>query len=184
MFSAFRNVAVHPADINLLGMKWRDNYYVDLVLPFGLGSAPCIFDSIASIVEWILRHNYDVSNLLHYLDDFIIAGSPGASICCRNLATAMNVCSYLGLPLHTDKCEGPATLLVILDIDLGSVNQVARLPDIKLTKLRALVDSYWSYHATKVVWPGRNFIRRMINLLCCFMIMRTPVALMLNSLGS
>ena len=34
--SAYRNIAVHPSDRYLLGMRWREQYYVDLSLPFGL----------------------------------------------------------------------------------------------------------------------------------------------------
>ena len=47
--SAYRNVAVHPQDHHLLGMVWRDKYYVDMALPFGLCSAPFIFTAIAGI---------------------------------------------------------------------------------------------------------------------------------------
>ena len=67
--SAYRNVTIHPDDRPLLGMQWRGNYFVDLVLPFGLCSAPFIFTSIADLVEWILVHNYGMDFLLHYLDD-------------------------------------------------------------------------------------------------------------------
>ena len=38
--SAYRNVAVLPSQRYLLGMKWQGKFYVDLVLPFGLRSAP------------------------------------------------------------------------------------------------------------------------------------------------
>ena len=55
--SAYRNVPVHPSDRYLLGMKWRNQYYVDLALPFGLRSAPFIFNAIADMVEWILVHS-------------------------------------------------------------------------------------------------------------------------------
>ena len=34
--SAYRNVPVHRSDCYLLGMKWRNQYYVELGLPFGL----------------------------------------------------------------------------------------------------------------------------------------------------
>ena len=34
--AAYRNIAVHPEDRFLLGMKWRGKYFVDLALPFGL----------------------------------------------------------------------------------------------------------------------------------------------------
>ena len=41
--AAYRNIPVHPSDRFLLGMKWRESYYVDLTLPFGLRSAPLHF---------------------------------------------------------------------------------------------------------------------------------------------
>lgn len=193
ILAAFRNVAVHPSDRALLGMKWRDSYYVDLTLPFGLRSAPFIFDCVASSVEWILSNNYNVSSLLHYLDDFILAGPPDSRACGMDLATAIRVCSSLGLPIHPQKCEGPSTSLVILGIELDSINQTARLPETKLTRLRLLLNSWAGrkycrrndleslighlHHAAKVVWPGRTFIRRMINLLCCFRNPTHPIRL-------
>ena len=90
--AAYRNVPVHPSHRVLLGMKWRDQFYVDLVLPFGLRSAPFIFNSIADMVEWILVNSYQIPHLLHYLDDFITAGPPRSLQCAQNLATAMEVC--------------------------------------------------------------------------------------------
>ena len=48
---AFRNVPVHPHDRHLLGMKWEDLLYVDTVLPFGLHSAPKIFNCIADALQ-------------------------------------------------------------------------------------------------------------------------------------
>ena len=46
--SAFRNIPVHPSDWELLGMKWEGLYFFDMVLPFGLRSAPFIFDQFSS----------------------------------------------------------------------------------------------------------------------------------------
>ena len=43
--SAFRNIPVHPDDRHLLGMLWDNKLYIDTVLPFGLRSAPKIFNS-------------------------------------------------------------------------------------------------------------------------------------------
>ena len=31
----YRNVAIHHQDHPLLGMKWRNKFYVDMALPFG-----------------------------------------------------------------------------------------------------------------------------------------------------
>ena len=126
--AAYRNVPVHPSDRYLLGMKWCNLYYVDLTLPVGLRSAPFIFNAIADMVEWVLVHPYQISALLHYLDDFITAGPPDSLQCAHNLHTALAVCTRLGLPLHPGKCGGPATVLLVLGIELDSVNQVACLP--------------------------------------------------------
>ena len=101
--TAYRNIAVHPGDRYLLGLKWRDHYYVDLALPFDLRSAPFIFSSVADMVEWILCHAHNVSDLMHYLDDFITAGPPDSSQCEDNMAKSLAACRVLGLPLHPDK---------------------------------------------------------------------------------
>lgn len=63
--AAHRNIPVHPSDHFLLGIRWRGKYYVDLALPFGLRSAPYLFNSMADMVEWILKHSYQVPDLLH-----------------------------------------------------------------------------------------------------------------------
>ena len=125
---AYRNVAIHPDDRPLLGMKWRGQYFVDLVLPFGLRSAPFIFTPIAYLVEWILVKNYDVTFLLHYLDDFLTLGPPASPVYHNNLQTCVQLFKKLGLPLHPDKLEGPATRLTILGIELDSEKLQAPLP--------------------------------------------------------
>ena len=76
--AAYCNIAVHPEDRYLLGMKWRGQFFVDLALPFGLCSVPYIFNCVADMVEWIILNKYSVADLMHYLDDFLTAG-PHAS---------------------------------------------------------------------------------------------------------
>ena len=51
--SAFQLYPVRPADHHLLGMRWQGQYFFDRVLPFGLRSAPCIFNCLA--IEWIAK---------------------------------------------------------------------------------------------------------------------------------
>lgn len=102
--AAYWNIAVHPEDRSLLGMKWQGLFFIDLTLPFGLCSAPFIFSSATDMVEWILVNRHQVPDLLLYLDDFITAGPPQSPRCAENLNTAIAVCKRLGLPLHPDKC--------------------------------------------------------------------------------
>ena len=116
--SAYRNVAIHPKDRPLLGMQGPGKCFIDLVLPFGLCSAPFIFTSIADLVERILVHNYGVDFLRHYLDDFFTLGPLSSPLCHFYLLTCVRLCERLGLPLHPDKLEGPPTCLTILGIEL------------------------------------------------------------------
>lgn len=85
--AAYCNVAVHPEDRYLLGMKWHGQFFVDTALPFVLRSVPYILNSVADMVEWILLNKYNVADLMHYLDDFLTAGPPGSDQCARNLQT-------------------------------------------------------------------------------------------------
>lgn len=191
--SAFRNIPVHHLDRHLLGMTWRSKYYVDLMLPFGLRSAPCIFNSVADMVEWILIHNHGIKDMLHYLDDFILAGPSDSPTCSNNFKKAIAVTTELGLPLHPQKCVGPATSMVVLGIELDTVAEIARLPSDKLSAICQILE-LWSrrkwcikkdlqsligtlHHACKVAWPGRTFLRRMIDLLCCFRNDNHPIRL-------
>ena len=172
--SAYRNVAMRPDERYLFGMRWRDLFFIDLALPFNLRSAPLIFNSIADMVEWILKVNYSVRYLLHYLDDFLSLGPAGSSACADSITIARSVFSRLGLPLHPSKCEGPTPVLIFLGIELISPIQTARLLHDKListlellyqwaskkwctrTELKSLIGSL--HHVTKVVPPGRTAI--------------------------
>ena len=78
--SAFRLIPIHPNDYELLGMCWKGRYYYDKVLPFGLRSAPCIFNKLSNALEWILVNNYNVSFACHILDDFLIIEPPATQL--------------------------------------------------------------------------------------------------------
>ena len=47
-----------------------------MLLPFGLRSAPKLFNALADALEWIAKW-LDIEFLWHYLDDFISTGRPG-----------------------------------------------------------------------------------------------------------
>ena len=73
--AAFRMVSIHPDDWDLLGMQWQGSFYMylDTCLPFGLRSAPFLFNQFAEVLHWILHNNYQV-DAVH----FLIVGAPGA----------------------------------------------------------------------------------------------------------
>ena len=55
--SAFRIVPVRHQDWELLGIYWRDLYYVNTCLPFGCRSSPFLFNQFANAIHWILAEN-------------------------------------------------------------------------------------------------------------------------------
>ena len=62
---AFRLCPIHPADHHLLGYQWQGRYYYDRVLPFGLCSAPYIFNCLADAIEWLVRQR-GITQVHHY----------------------------------------------------------------------------------------------------------------------
>ena len=178
--SAYRLVPVHPHDRPLLGMEWGGDAFVDLMLPFGLRSAPKIFNAVADALEWCIKAR-GVAHVRHYLDDFAVIGSPNSDECMQALSTLRGVCKALGVPLAEHKTEGPATRITYLGIDIDTQAGQLSLPAEKLERLQSLLTSWGDRkgcskkelesligtlnHACKVVRPGRSFLRRMIDLL-------------------
>ena len=70
--------------------------------------------------------------VLHYLDDFLLLGSPNTGECAKALALTVQVCQELGVPLAEDKMEGPTQSLTFLGIQLSSNPLSVSLPPDKL----------------------------------------------------
>ena len=177
--SAYRMVPVHPDDRRLLGMEWDGGLYIDTALPFGLRSAPKIFNAVADGLLWIMG-NSGIHSAMHYLDDYAFFGDPGSQECGEALRLALAICSDLGIPVAQHKLEGPTTALVFLGILIDTEKSELRLPQDKLTRLQILIQKWLGkksctkrellslighlQHACRVVPPGRSFLRRMIDL--------------------
>ena len=175
---AYRNVPVHPDDRSLLGMRWKDQLFIDTALPFGLRSAPKIFSAISDTLEWILRRQ-GMTCCLHYLDDFLTMGVANSPECERNLKLLIEGCARLGIPVAVHKVEGPTTVLIFLGIEFDTIHMTMRLPAEKLERLKALIRQWLGKkaakkreilsligelaHAAKVVTAGRTFMRRMLD---------------------
>ena len=53
------------------------------------------FNQLADAIHWSLQHNYNVRHVLHYLDDFFTAGSPGSTECTDNLQSMLSLCTTI-----------------------------------------------------------------------------------------
>ena len=104
--SAYRHVTVHQEDRWWLGMKWKGRLFVDTMLPFGLRSAPMIFNAVAEALVYIMRRRR-VWNLDHYLDYFSLVAPLASSMCGENLQVALETCEELGFQVAVEK-TGPS----------------------------------------------------------------------------
>ena len=98
--AAYRLIPVHPEDRPLLAVQWKGDKFCDGALPFGLQSARKIFNAVADALEWCARQR-GASLVDHYLDDYIVLGSPASSQCQADLQTLERVCDELGVPLSS-----------------------------------------------------------------------------------
>ena len=171
--SAFRLLPVHPQDRHLLAMSWKGEVYIDHCIPFGLRSAPKLFNIMADLLSWAAQ-KAGVSYLIHYLDDYLMVGPPLSQVCQNNVEIFTSLCKDLGVPLATDKLEGPSTSLSFLGIILDTHRMEIRMPSDKLSRMQDMLKSWLSkkkatkreilslvgtlQHATKVVRPGRTFV--------------------------
>ena len=153
---AFHLLPVHPADCHLLAMCWKGDLLIDTCLPFGLWSAPKLFNILANLLSWILERN-GISPLIH-----------------NHLTTIKEVCQDLDIPLALEKVEGPSQCLTFLGITLDTKCMEARLPSDKLLRIRNQLSVWLTrkkvtkrdilslvellQHACKVVRPGRSLV--------------------------
>ena len=183
--SAFRLFPVHPEDWELLGMFWDGQYYFDKVLPFGLRSAPFIFNQLSDALEWILLNKCAISFVCHILDDFLIVEPPSStppldSLCQASLSSMIMTFKNLNIPISSPKTEGPCYSLQFMGIILDSHRMEARLPEDKVERIKTALSTFQSQRSTtlrelqsligtlnfacKVIPPGRPFLQRIIQL--------------------
>lgn len=176
---AFKQVPIHPSLWHLHGVKWTDQYYFYTRLVFGSRSSPKLFDYLSQAVCWIATENYNVSCVLHLLDDFLCIDPPGY-MADRTMAIMAMIFHRLGVPLATHKTVGPTTKLEYLGIELDTIEMQARLPSAKIIRIKEVISlcrnkssitkrqllsllGHLNF-AARVIPPGRAFVSFLISL--------------------
>ena len=175
--SAFRYVPVSPFNQWLLMYRWNGKVYVELFLPFGLRTAPLIFNLFSEAIHWImLTLGWD---LCHYIDDFLLVLPPSGDV-----EKAKNdfsrTCEAIGFTIEHKK-DKDGTLVDFLGLEIDTMAMEARLPPDKHRRALQIVnetlekDSIPFYTLEKLlgflsfccaVLPlGRPFLRQIFNLL-------------------
>jgi hypothetical protein len=139
---AFRHIPIAPQDLWLLGFCWEDIYWVDCFLPFGLRTAPYIFDLFAKALHWILDTQASPEfGTIHYLDDFLGVGPPSSAATAEFSHLFERTCNRLGLRIKESKSV-TGTTAEFGGIELDTLKMEARLPPAKLDKATELVNTY------------------------------------------
>ena len=82
-----------------------------------------------------------VSNVFHYLDDFITLGPAGSPYCLKNLQRIISTCKSTGTSLKVEKSEGPTPVLTLnfLGMELDTIKLEICLLKENLLRLKALL---------------------------------------------
>ena len=172
---AFRHIPVAPSDQWLLGFEWQGIHYMECFLPFGLRTAPFLFDFVAKGLHWILSAELGFDIILHYLDDFFGVFPPGFDPSTFSRAFD-GICEELGLRVNVKK-DILGCIAEFLGIEIDTLRMIARLPadkleralqgiaqalnsdGVKFRQLESLV-GLLSF-ATRVIPLGRPFLSRL-----------------------
>lgn len=133
--SAFRLLPIFPGDFDLLGIKVGEDYYVDKCLPMGCSISCAAFEKFSTFLEWIVRIKCNSTSIEHYLDDFLFGGRANDNACIEAMNIFDSVCQDLGVPVADEKTEGPVTCLVFLGLEIDTLEQVVRIPRVKVEEI-------------------------------------------------
>ena len=177
--SAFRLLPVAPSEFDQLGFKFEGNYYFDKCMPFGCAISPASWEKVSSFLEFLVKRESTTGDVNHYVDDFLFAGIRGTSECQDIMNCFLQCTERLGIPIAADKTVWPCTTIVYLGLEIDSVEMVVRMPKAKVEEIVAQIhlviqERKVTLHvmqrligllnfATRVIIPGRPFLRRLIN---------------------
>lgn len=176
---AFKLCPIRKEQWHLFGIKWKQQIYFYHRFVFGSRSSPVLFDKLSQAICWIAAHNYEISDILHLLDDFLTVDGPND---CGERTFALVSCLFyrLNIPLNQKKTIGPTTVVEYLGIILDTLLMEARLPLNKLQRILDFLDTMLDRRtctklqllqllghlnfASRIILAGRSFVSYLITL--------------------
>ena len=152
---AFKHILVRSCDWDLLGSIYYDTetrhkqYYVDLVLPFGLRSSPKLFNEYADALQFIMLEN-GASECMHYMDDYVTLGPRNSTQCMNNLVIMQNVCEQTGFSINPNKLVLPNTVIEFIGFIVDTNKMELRISEEHLRDITAEL----------MKWEGRKICKK------------------------
>lgn len=129
---AYRQLRVDPLDAPLLGLKFRDEYYVDRCPSFGCRSSSGACQRTSMAVCYLMAKKGWF--ILAFLDDFAGVQASKADAF-QAYEDFLQLTAMLGLTLATDKCSPPAKRLEWLGYDVNVTEMTLANPKEKLAQV-------------------------------------------------
>ena len=141
--NGYYHVVVRPEDRKYLGFKWRNQFYVFAVLPFGLSSAPIAFTKVMKQLANHWRRNG--WRLLFYLDDWCFMCRDQEVACIRSREVQADFLAAGLLINYPKSVLEPTSRLKLLGFWVDSVEGSFRIPAERKKKvldhLRVILES-------------------------------------------
>jgi len=174
---AFRQVPIHPSQWRYFGISWRHKFYLDTRMCFGLRNAPWLFDRVGqAIIRTIRRQGFHAQI---YVDDIFIC-EHSKSRCLQATAYVIRLLRSLGWNIN-NKIQRCQQVVQYLGVELDSTSMQARLSPSKLADLHSEIIYTLNLRkitkrglqslvgklnwACKVVYGGRTFLRRLLDVM-------------------
>ena len=136
---AFRQIKIDPGDIDLLGMKFQGQYFIDLSVAFGYRHGTKIFQRCTDAIRHIMTVN-GFPNLFNYIDDLVYTGLPS------NIHQAFHFLKHLladlGLDISYKKLVPPDTAVTCLGILINTIDKTIAIPAQKLQEITATCNNW------------------------------------------
>eukprot|EP01113_Clastostelium_recurvatum_P041669 TRINITY_DN665_c0_g1_i1.p1 TRINITY_DN665_c0_g1~~TRINITY_DN665_c0_g1_i1.p1 ORF type:complete len:597 (+),score=85.38 TRINITY_DN665_c0_g1_i1:1929-3719(+) len=174
--AAYRHIRMNPRLWEFFGFMWGDEWYLDTYMCFGWNWAPWIFTLFGRAVVWLARRR-GVRFLLVYIDDFLIIAESREEAQ-KAMDIVLELLAELGFTVEPLKCVPPTQVVIFLGVELDSVAGAARVPEVRLRKLKELLVQWGNKPSctllelqelvgllnfvAKVVFGGRVYMRRLI----------------------
>ena len=163
--SAFRVAPVCFRHIRCLGIKFDNQYFIDITLPFGSAISCAIFEEVATLIHWIFKQRTAI-RFVHYLDDYLWVHRQ--FIMCMSACHAVQqVAGEVGLPLTPEKFVWPTQKLEFLGLTINTVRMAVAIPQDKREAILREIENLLQVQKCKVkqvqALAGRlNFVTRAV----------------------
>ena len=140
--AAYKQIAIHPEDLNLQWFKWLGKYFCELSLIFGSVSSVGIFDRLAKVVLHIVvvRSQFPPSLVSQHLDDCCAAAPAGDLSIFRFDNEYKSVANELNIKLaprdDPEKSFAPCKEGCVYGINYNTENQTWWLSEERIARMQ------------------------------------------------